>query len=296
MALEAVRPVAIMDREGDIFALLREQRRQGNYDLLVRSQHNRVLGPSQPRLWESLRRRPVQAQREIPVPRQSARAGTRRQQARPRRTARLTRVSLRWAPLTVPPPRDGPDRHAAPVSLFGVLVREDSPPPGIMPLEWCLSTTVPVTCEEEAAQILAWYRLRWRIEDWHCVLKTGCKVEYLGHRTGDRIERAVTLQAVIAWLLLAMALLGRETPERPALLLFTPLEIQALQDLARYRGWALPTTLGDTVIALARLGGYLARNHDPPPGPQKIWDGYIRLVERVAAYETLKDLQRLRPN
>ena len=101
------------------------------------------------------------------------------------------------------------------------------------------------------------------------------------------------MQAVIAWRLLALTLLGRETPELPATLLFTTLEIQVLQDLVRHRHWEVPATLGATVLTLARLGGYLARNHDPPPGPPTIWEGCLRLGERLAAYETLRDLQRL---
>ncbi len=267
--LEGVRPVAVMDREADIFSLFRQQRDQGTYDLLVRSQHDRALGPDQPRLWATLARGAAQARQTIAVPRQSARAGTCRQ-----------------------PARKGADRHADPVTLYGLLVQEDSPPPGVKPLVWRLLTTVPVTCDADV-QVLTWYRLRWRIEDWHRVLKTGCRVEYLGHRTEDRLERAVTMQAVIAWRLLTMTLLGRETPELSATLLFTDLEIRVLRVLARHRNWEGPATLGATVLTLARLGGHLARNHDPPPGPTTLWEGYSRLGERVAAYETLRDLQQL---
>ena len=64
-----------------------------------------------------------------------------------------------------------------------------------------------------AERMLNWYRLRWRIEDWHRVLKSGCKVEQLGHRREERIERAVAIRAVIAWRLTALTLLGRETPD-----------------------------------------------------------------------------------
>lgn len=42
------------------------------------------------------------------------------------------------------------------------------------------------------------YWPRWRIEDLHRVLNSGCEVEYLGHCTGNRIERARTTKAVIA--------------------------------------------------------------------------------------------------
>ena len=87
--------------------------------------------------------------------------------------------------------------------------------------------------------------------------------------------------------------LGRETPERPATLIFTTLEIQVLQDLARHRHGEVPATLGATVLTLARLGGYLARNHDPPPGPPTLWEGCLRLGERTAAYATLRDLPLL---
>ncbi len=68
---------------------------------------------------------------------------------------------------------------------------------------------------------------------------------------------------------------------------------QALQDLALYCGWPVPTALGNTVIVLARLGDCRARNHDPPPGPPKVGDGCTCLIERVAVYETRRDLQRL---
>ena len=39
-------------------------------------------------------------------------------------------------------------------------------------MEWFLLTSVGVKSSREAKQVLEWYRLRWRIEDWHRVLKT----------------------------------------------------------------------------------------------------------------------------
>jgi hypothetical protein len=37
--------------------------------------------------------------------------------------------------------------------------------------------------------------------------------------------------------------------------------------------------LSHHLIKLARLGGYLARNSDPPPGNETIWRGLTRLVD-----------------
>ena len=40
-----------------------------------------------------------------------------------------------------------------------------------------LLTTEPVTNHIEAQTILRWYTYRWRIEEYHKILKSGCKAE-----------------------------------------------------------------------------------------------------------------------
>ncbi len=50
-----------------------------------------------------------------------------------------------------------------------------------------------------ARDILRMYRLRWRIEDWRRILKSGCKAEEVAFRTAERIKRAAAINAVIAW-------------------------------------------------------------------------------------------------
>ena len=122
-----------------------------------------------------------------------------------------------------------------------------------------------------------WYKLRWRIEDWYRVLKSGCKVEYLGHRQGERIERAVTINAVIAWRLTLMTLLGRDTPELPADTLFTEIELAALEDFAQDRRQLPPDNLGRAVLTLAMLGGYLnyKRKQYAVPGHKVMWEGLL---------------------
>lgn len=38
-----------------------------------------------------------------------------------------------------------------------------------------------------------------------------------------------------------------------------------------------PTTVGTAVRLVARLGGYLGRTRDPPPGHEVMWQGYSAL-------------------
>ena len=274
--LQGVRPVSVMDREGDVYAIFAEQRRLGSLDLLVRAQHDRVLDSAGSKLFETVRQQAAQGRLEIHVARQSARRSSRGQKGRPVRAERVAEVDLRWQAVEL---RD-PDRRGTAVALNLVHVREENAPEAVEPLEWFLLTSLPVQTRQDAERMLEWYRLRWRIEDWHRVLKSGCKVEYLGHRRGERIERAVTINAVIAWRLAAMTLMGRDTPELPPETFFSEIEIAALEDFAKDRRLETPDNLGRAVRTLAMLGGYLnfKRKRYAHPGHKVMWEGYTRLA------------------
>ncbi len=43
--------------------------------------------------------------------------------------------------------------------------------------------------------------------------------------------------------------------------------------------------LGEAVRLVAKIGGYLGRNNDPPPGHQLIWQGYAALQFMSCGYE-----------
>ena len=279
--LQGPRVVSVMDREGDVLALFREQRRLGNVDLLVRAKHNRVLGKGQLKLFDRMREQAAQGELRIDVQRRSARRSTRRQKARQRRKARTAKAQLRWKTVELPVRK----RSEGPLRMQLVHVREESAPKGVKALEWFLLTTLPVHSMADAERVLDWYRLRWRIEDWHRILKAGCKVQYLGHRTAERIERAVTIKAVIAWRLAAMTLLGRETPELPSEVFFTSIQLRVLRHFAARRNLTAPDNLGLAVRTMAILGGYLYRKNAPPPGHQKIWEGWTSLTIMAEAYE-----------
>ena len=106
-----------------------------------------------------------------------------------------------------------------------------------------LLTSESVRTQADAERVLQRYRLRWRIEDWHRVLKSGCDVEDLADRYRERLERAVAINAVIAWRLHLMVQPGRETPELPAETLFSEIEIRVLNDFARERAEPPPPNL-----------------------------------------------------
>ena len=92
-----------------------------------------------------------------------------------------------------------------------------------------LLTTVKIESADVAIECIRWYCLRWRIEDWHRVLKSGCQIEKKGHKTAERLKRSIAINMVIAWRIMLMTLLGREVPGLPPEVLFTDLELEVLQ-------------------------------------------------------------------
>jgi hypothetical protein len=193
--LPETRQVCVMDREADFFELFDEQRKTGKVDLLVRAKHDRTM-LDETRLFDAVRQSPVQSPLQIVVPRQSARPKKSKQKARTAREQRTAEVALRFVPIVLRPPLDAKEKD--PISLWVVHVLEPSPPPDTKPLEWFLLTTCPINSVDDAQACLSWYCLRWRIEDWHRVLKTGCRIEELAHHTADRLERAISIKLVIA--------------------------------------------------------------------------------------------------
>ena len=226
--------IVIGDRESDIFELFDHRRRKTpRIHLLVRAKHNRCLEDEDQsqKLFDHLAALPVMAQAQIEVPRQ------REKKSKPSKAgcialpARTAHVELRWDKVTLSAPATSQTRNLQPVELYALSVVEPHPPQGAKALRWVLLTTVPVTSRKEALRCLRWYTMRWRIEEWHRVLKSGCHIESHQHHTADRLARAISIDAVMAWRVMLLALLGREVPEMPCELVFSRWECRVLEKL-----------------------------------------------------------------
>ena len=281
------RILCVADREADIFELFSEaEATRKRVGLLVRSRHDRSVEGTGRKLWEEVRAGTGSARVEVTIPRQRSLAakGERPEtKGLPSRTALLT---LHFAKVAIAPTR-GDLKSLPAVTLWGVQAVEETPPPGVKAIVWKLLTTETVDTPEEAARIVDLYRRRWRIEEWHRILKSGCEVQDHQHLTGERLARAIAIDTVIAWRIQLMTLLGREAPELPATALFDDWEIKVIEALredesgTRAKG---PLALGEATITVARLGGYLNRRSDPPPGAQCMWRGLVYLYGMAAGY------------
>jgi hypothetical protein len=74
-------------------------------------------------------------------------------------------------------------------------------------------------------------------------------------------------------------MLNRSTPDARPTLALTATEIAVLDRLVNDKPKARRKTLSSYLTKIARLGGYLARTNDPPPGNMVMWRGLSRLTD-----------------
>ncbi|WP_337739419.1 hypothetical protein V6582_01860 (plasmid) [Agrobacterium vitis] len=134
---------------------------------------------------------------------------------------------------------------------------------------------------KEAVEKIKWYAMRWKIEVFHKILKSGCRAEDARLRTADRLANLVAVFCIMSWRVLWLTMLARTAPETPPTAALTEQEIEILDQTVSNAGnrQAKPGSLNFYLIKLARLGGYLARTSDPPPGNTVVWRGLRRLTD-----------------
>jgi hypothetical protein len=160
---------------------------------------------------------------------------------------------------------------------------ERGTPKGREPIDWKLLTNLSVASRQDAIEKLNWYALRWKIEVFHKILKSGCKVEESRLRTAERLANLIATCCILAWRIFWMTMIGRFHPEADLAVALTQTEMHVLDQLIK-GGPDNPSplkTLPDYITKIAKLGGYLGRANDPVPGNIVMWHGLSRLTDIV---------------
>lgn len=178
-------------------------------------------------------------------------------------------------------PPIGKQRRYPALDLTVLHVTERNPPRGREPIEWKLLTDLPVRSRRDALEKIRWYAMRWKIETFHKILKSGCRAEESRLRSAERIANLLSLFCIIAWRILWLTLAHRTDPDTSPQTALRDREIALLDRLMPGAPGEVSqgTTLATYVRKLARLGGYLGRSRDPPPGIIVLWRGLSRLAD-----------------
>lgn len=259
-----VRWTAIQDREGDVAETTVRIRAKGG-DFIIRACQDRALEHEPLHLFEAARRAPIMGEWSVEV------------RARPGQPARTARVHVRARAVTVRAPWRPAGKKLAPQTMNVVLVEEFDAPPEAEPLRWVLVTSWPCRTFAQCLRVVQAYTLRWLIEEYHKCLKTGVGAEKSQVETAEAYFALLGMLSIVAARLLRLKLLARSASE-------AAVELEALPGAAwavLERKWGVPAggwTNRSTIVAIARLGGFLARRGDGDPGWLTIWRGWQRLM------------------
>jgi hypothetical protein len=99
-------------------------------------------------------------------------------------------------------------------------------------------------------------------------------------RTAERLVNLIAILCILNWRIFWITMLNRSQPEASPDKAFTEVDQYLLDELLPDKPASHPAaSLSHYIMKLARLGGYLARAHDPPPGNTVIWRGLSRLTD-----------------
>jgi hypothetical protein len=85
-------------------------------------------------------------------------------------------LEIRYRKIRVLPPIGKQNRYPA-LTLMVIHAKERGTPKNRKRIDWKLITDLPVGSRTDAIEKLEWYALRWKIEVFHKILKSGCKAE-----------------------------------------------------------------------------------------------------------------------
>jgi hypothetical protein len=90
----------------------------------------------------------------------------------------------------------------------------------------------------------------------------------------------LAILSILSWRIFWITMLNRTQPDAEPSEAFTELDQYLLDELVPDKPNQIrKAPLTHYIIKLARLGGYLARTHDPPPGNTVVWRGLSRLTD-----------------
>jgi hypothetical protein len=272
---EADRCIHIGDRESDIYELFCESESLGSR-FVFRTCVDRRSGEGTPTVLEVMDQQRVKAVHRVEVTDRKGQLST-------------AVLELKYHRLQVCPPI-GKHKRYPNLTLTVIHAEERGTPKDRERIVWKLITNLPITNKAEAIEKLDWYAMRWKIESFHKILKSGCRAEDSKLRTADRLANLIAMMCILAWRVLWLTMVNRVSPDLPARLVFTEVEIKLLDHLVPMKNGSRRKTIGMCLLRVARLGGYLDRTRDGPPGYLVLWRGMVRLIDIHFGFSATKNV------
>jgi len=219
--------------------------------------------------------------------------------ARPGRPARTAHLVTRFGQVALKRPKNCIEKGLAKtVTVSLVEVLEVGAPAHAEPILWRLLTTHSVQDAAMAWQVVAWYRMRWTIEQFFRTLKQqGLQLEDSQLETAERLMKLTAIAARAACIIMQLVQARDGTSAQSAEIAFTPAEIDTLQALmhelegktALQKNPHPPKSLAWAAWIIAKLGGWDGYPRSKPPGPITFRHG-LQYFQSIARGWSMRDV------
>ena len=282
--------IAIMDREGDFFELLKvADKNKKRVPIIVRAKHDRKIKDETATLFSTLENSVDVGLVEVMIPPQRSRKATKRKPGRPYIPERKATLKVSYKKVTIMVPENLEHFKYEPIELNAVYAREVNPPEGAERIEWKLLTTLEIKNVEDAIKCVGYYKLRWKIEEFFRVLKSGCKIEDYKLDSAEKLKRIIAISMIVAYKIQLLTCLARIKPELPAEKIFSPDELFVLNgESLKKNEFNIIKTVSQAIKVIAKMGGHQNRKGDLPPGAESLWAGLTKLAVQVRQYKNQK--------
>jgi hypothetical protein len=271
----SVRPIHVMDREADSYAL---------YEALIGRRSRFVIRSDDRTCWshgqkstvlQALTQQAVMAERQVELAHRDS-STTAPKSVRAERRARLAKLVVCGCVIELLRPSylHEPVVRRLPVNV--VRVFEPEPPQGQTPIEWIITTSEPIDTAEQIMRVVDIYRRRWIVEEFFKAMKSGCLFEERQLQEREALLLAFVFFLPIACQLLWLRSCSRAHPDAPGSDLLNDVQMKVLRHFAPRKPPQLPTRR-ELIWAIASLGGHIKNNGDP--GWQVLGRAFKRLVE-----------------
>ena len=147
-------------------------------------------------------------------------------------TEAVIEIKFHWVLLHPP---EGKQKKYPTLMVTAVHAYETQSPANRERIVWKLLTDLPVDDLTTAVHLLEKYGMRWKIQVFHKILKSGCRAEQSHLRTADRLSNLFAFFCIIAWRIFWLTMNQREDKEAPPSLGFTGCEQQLLDHFVKDR-------------------------------------------------------------
>ena len=274
--------ISLFDREGDIieiYAEAEEQKKLGSYaHFIVRANHDRKIvnvegerDESIVRLRKKLQAAPSMGEIEFILSPRGDRAG------------RKIRQHLKAVSIVLTPQH----KKGMRVKVNAVMCEEIDPPKGEEPIVWFFITDLTINTFNEIEMVVKYYLCRWEIETFFKVLKSGCKIEERQLHSTSRMQNLISLFLILAWRVMYTMMLGRVCSDMSSGDVFEEVEWKSVCKIFNRKKPIprKPPPLGEFIIMIATLGGYVHQKNGGPPGVKTMWTGMARMLDFAIAWE-----------